>query len=640
MSISPLRRAAALLTLASRLGYLNCFRVLKYRVLKTCGYYRAALPIKKFAPPASLGGGIKTSPISDSRINLEALAKRGAELKDGIFTLYFRHSVRASPKENDWHTDLLNGHTPTDTNRHWSHIRFFPAPGFDIKNVWELGRFYWLTDLARHHRTNPTESLSLSEVNHLLLSWQNANPINQGPHWMCGQETSLRLLNFLLASYITNEWADTAAGIQNFIKNHLTRITATFGYALGQRNNHATSEACALFVGGAALWVLQGRQSHSPSLRYLRIGQRQLEKLVQELLEPEGSFSQRSTNYHRLLLDTLSLAVWASRRFELPPFSQAFLDRYLAAYFWLNRMVDPPSGDAPNLGGNDGSLLFSLTSCDYRDFRPSLQLAAQLLGREPPFPPGPWDEAAAWLSLPERSNQAAPLAKASHAFSNAGYIVIAPSRNSWAMLHAPTFTYRPAHSDLLHLDLWHEGVNILQDSGTFSYNPPLGQEQYRLSAALAHNTISFDNEDQMPLVSRFLYSHWTNCEILTPLSEKNGEWQVAAAYRDYKGRAHTRRVRCKENEWTIEDRIQGIFEQAHLSWHLPLADWRLSGSLVTSPFARIEIKISAPGSEVLLLNSTASRYYQELTTRPCLRCTARGGPATITTSLLLLPKRS
>ena len=35
---------------------------------------------------------------------------------------------------------------------------------------------------------------------------------------------------------------------------------------------------------------------------------------------------------------------------------------------------------------------------------------------------------------------------------------------------APQAPARPSQADALHLDLWHRGVNLLRDAGTFSYN--------------------------------------------------------------------------------------------------------------------------------------------------------------------------
>src|SRR3546814_10496654 len=73
-------------------------------------------------------------------------------------------------------------------------------------------------------------------------------------------------------------------------------------YAVAQANNHATSEAAALFIGGS--WLAANGSRAGESL--VRRGRQHLEKQVARLVEEDGSFSQYSLNYHRVLLDTLS----------------------------------------------------------------------------------------------------------------------------------------------------------------------------------------------------------------------------------------------------------------------------------------------------------------------------------------------
>src|SRR3546814_4964922 len=74
-------------------------------------------------------------------------------------------------------------------------------------------------------------------------------------------------------------------------------------YAVAQANNHATSEAAALFIGGS--WLAANGSRAGESL--VRRGRQHLEKQVARLVEEDGSFSQYSLNYHRVLLDTLSI---------------------------------------------------------------------------------------------------------------------------------------------------------------------------------------------------------------------------------------------------------------------------------------------------------------------------------------------
>ncbi len=74
-----------------------------------------------------------------------------------------------------------------------------------------------------------------------------------------------------------------------------------------QNNNHAVSEAAALFIGGIWLRSLFAKgEGNRSSEKWARVGRASLERLVDRLVFKDGGFSQYSTNYHRLMLDTLS----------------------------------------------------------------------------------------------------------------------------------------------------------------------------------------------------------------------------------------------------------------------------------------------------------------------------------------------
>src|SRR5690606_33875496 len=131
------------------------------------------------------------------------------------------------------------------------------------------------------------------------------------------------------------------------------------------------------------------------------------------------SFSQYSTSYHRLMLESYALAESWRRFYALPPFSARLQGRLRAATLWLHALCDPLTGDAPNLGANDGARLIGLGGEAYRDFRPAVQPAALLFAKARAYAPaGPWDQPAHWLGLaPAEAVLAAP---ASQSFDHGG----------------------------------------------------------------------------------------------------------------------------------------------------------------------------------------------------------------------------
>ena len=101
---------------------------------------------------------------------------------------------------------------------------------------------------------------------------------------------------------------------------HLKRILPSLSYSLSQDNNHATTEAAALYIGGLLL-KHNGKES---SRRYINLGKRTLEERALRLISDSGVFSQYSTNYQRMLIDTLSLVeIWRTQFKEIE-FTQGF----------------------------------------------------------------------------------------------------------------------------------------------------------------------------------------------------------------------------------------------------------------------------------------------------------------------------
>lgn len=105
-----------------------------------------------------------------------------------------------------------------------------------------------------------------------------------------------------------------------------------------------------------------------------------------------------------------------------------------AATNWLFQMIDPLSGDAPNLGANDGARLFVLTDTPYRDYRPSVQLASALFSRCRVYGAGAWDECLGWLGLDDIEETKNNFSR-SHVFADGGYAKLAtPGSMTWGIL--------------------------------------------------------------------------------------------------------------------------------------------------------------------------------------------------------------
>lgn len=589
--------------------------------LARAGAYRLALR-SGVHPVRHLRGEMPIGPFftAGSVPPAAALARRGWD-ETGLW--FGRHSF-AVDQVPDWHANPFNGHRIVATEP-WFAIPDFDATAGDIKTIWEASRFDWL--LAMAQRAALGDGKELARLNVWLDSWVQANPPYFGANWKCGQEASIRVMHLALAAMLSGQEARPLPGLVDLIRLHLRRIAPTVGYAVAQQNNHGTSEAAALFIGGS--WL--GAQGDAEAAGWARTGHRLLEERARTLIAADGSFSQHSLVYHRLMLDTYALAETWRRRLRLPPFSIRLRARLAGATLWLQQFVDGVSGDGPNFGANDGAHLMALTDADSRDFRPSLQWAAALFcDARALAEPGPWDQAFAWLRLPQSAVVLPPAA--SRTFDHGGMHVLRRGGTT-AYLRYPRFRFRPGQADALHVDLWHEGRNVLRDGGTYAYGAGPEDQAY-FSGTAAHNTVQFDGRDQMPRLGRFLFAAWLKPCQVEPVWEGDDLISAGAGYRDYRGAKHRRRIKLRDRELTCTDRLGGAARTATLRWRLAPGQWRLEGQRITDGCVVLDVMSDDPAMRLVLGSGRESRYYLDQTPLAVVEATVRV-PAKIVTRIEL-----
>lgn len=538
----------------------------------------------------------------------------------GLLFSYIPFPIQEGPPE--WLRNPVTKKDVANAQLPWWEIADFDPEVGDIKQIWELSRMDWALAMAtRAH----TDSPSLDRLNAWLNSWCTTNPPYRGPNWKCGQEASIRIMHVAMAAVMLGQEECSTTTVLSFIQMHLKRIAPTIAYAMAQDNNHGTSEAAALFIGGSWL-VKQGDRS---GLRWQEQGRKWLENRALKLIGPDGSFSQHSVNYHRVMLDTyIMVEVWRTK-LGLAAFSSLFYKRLTSASEWLRHMVQAQSGDAPNLGANDGARLLQLTNTTYRDFRPTVQFASVLFSNGKAYAEdGSWNDALRWLGVPLPDLVLS--ATKSLSADDGGYAMLRRNK-AFVLFRYPRFKFRPSQSDALHIDLWINGENMLRDAGTYSYNTDKRWLSY-FGGTESHNTIQFDGRDQMPRISRFLFGNWLKTASFTPLREDSQFVSVAASYLDSAGVTHHRGVEMHDSGLKVTDDISGSFTRAVLRWRLSPGDWTLNTDGVCGNDIQIRITSSAPIERLEITQGYESLHYLEKTTLPVLELEVAAS-ATIVTEL-------
>ena len=581
-----------------RLGLLNIIRVAIYR-FNTKFKYSNLRRLTNQTP----SGIFFTDSHLNSKNKLESSKKWVNEI------ILFNHLTYPENNIPDWHKNYITNNKSSNSNKNWWEIKDFDTSSGDIKIIWELSRFSWIIPFAQSAIQG--DAKSLEKLNNWLNDWCKNNPPYKGSNWKCGQEASFRVINIIIASYILNQYQSPSKILIEFISMHLKRIDKSIQYAVAQDNNHATSEAAALFIGGSFLRI----NGIKNGIAWEKKGVKWLENRVIRLVSGDGSFSQHSTNYHRLFLDTMSYVEFWRKLNKIQPFSDKFYQKCRLALNWLFSMVSPINGDAPNIGANDGACLLQFSDTDFRDFRPSVQLASALFFNLKAYKEEDnYNLSLRWLDIkvPELSLKI----EENIQYLDGGYSIM--KRNStMAVLKFPKYKFRPSQSDGLHLDLWKDGDNLLRDGGSYSYASTNKNLSY-FNGSKSHNIIIFDNRDQMPKLSRFLFGSWTKTLFIKKLENFKDSSSFSAGYRDSFGATHIRKVSLNNSSLKVEDDIKGFKKTALLQWRLSPANWQVKGKTITNGNKILLIESTMQIKRFELKKGMESRYYLKKNVLPVL----------------------
>lgn len=527
----------------------------------------------------------------------------------------------------DWRINPLSGGRFANPDRPWWQLPDFdPAVG-DIKTVWEASRFDWVLAMAQRICTG--HAAELDRLNAWIKDWCQVNPAYLGPNWKCGQEASIRVMHLAMAALLLGQIRNTEVALIQLVRAHLARIAPTLGYALAQDNNHGTSEAAALFIGGSWLAAHADDTGRVEAEHWARSGRLWIEERLNRLVAEDGSFSQYSVVYHRVLLDTLSMVEVWRRALGLQSFSARFVERARSAAIWLKAFTQTTDGDVPNIGANDGARLLPLSDTDFRDFRPSVQLGCALFADARAFAaPGSWDIPLQWLGIPPPD---VVLQEENNRLCDQGGYAILRKASASVYLRYPRFRFRPGHADALHLDLWVDGRNVLRDAGSYSYNTEPEWTSYFPGTA-AHNTVEFDDRDQMPRLGRFLFGDWLRTSERSDIEGEGEETRISVGYRDRQGAKHRRHLILGASRMLVEDNVAGFSEKAILRWRLEAGIYQLDGASVFNDRFRLAVTANIPLHRVELVQGWESRYYLNREPLPVLEVEIRA-PGTFRTEL-------
>ena len=496
----------------------------------------------------------------------QVLAQSAKEILENRLMLFNSIPYQFLKKE-DWITNPDTGFV-YDKNKHWTKIADFDQTAGDIKYVWEKSRFSFLHSILRydHHFEMNHSEWVFKEIE----GWMEMNPINSGPNFRCSQEISLRTINWLGAiSFYQNSNSITESRWKNMVhymywQVHHVRQNIQFS-RIAVRNNHAITECLTLYIFGTLFPQLPHAQEWKEK------GKKWFEEEIEYQVYPDGSYLQFSMNYHRVVVQLLTLAIRFSD-IHKDKFSAIVYTRAAKSLDFLKCCHDPISGQLPNYGANDGALFFQFSNLPYRVFTSQLNaLQVALYGKnenpEIDLEESQWFGAAEKPVLFEKYH----MPNKAHLFSAGGFATIQEEK-TLTFFRCGRHEDRPSQADNLHVDIWHEGENIFRDGGTYKYNAEEEDIKYFFGTR-SHNAIMVNGEDQMRKGPRFVWLNWSQAIGLS-LKEDSDFWKIsgeAIVFDQLKRRIIQKRIITKSKtkaEWKIEDSFTGLkTDLLELLWH-------------------------------------------------------------------------
>lgn len=526
----------------------------------------------------------------------EALREKAERILKGELQ-YFNAEWLKIGKDYDWLTNPSNGYQ-YDITKHWSEIPDLSEEAGDIKYVWEKSRFSYLLTLIRYDY-NFDQDLAefvFSEIE----SWIDANPINQGPNWRCSQEISLRMFNWCYALYYyQNSLALTEERwqkIQQVIYASLHHVYHHIDFSrIAVRNNHAITETLLLTLSNILFpFVPETREWSKKGLKWF-------EEEINYQIYDDGTFLQFSMNYHRVVIQLLSLGISIFEKNDLHFSDFVYQKAYKSLHFLFQCMQDE-NGWLPNYGSNDGALFFPLSDKDYRDYKPQLNTLHKILTGNFLFDSADTQEDFNWVNGEQTKLNFSPLQKIEgcQSFESGGYY-LCRQKDFLTFIRCGNHKDRPAQADNLHIDLWHKGENILRDSGTYKYNTELEKLSYFMGSK-SHNVVMVGEHSQMLKGGRFIWYFWSQ-RIKASWEETPDAFvftgEISAFRFLNKKAAHQRIIKIskREPEWWVKDALEGLDNYAKKQiWHPNSAD----------------LKISSEENKPVHFDSYNSNYYGQL----------------------------
>jgi hypothetical protein len=481
----------------------------------------------------------------------------------------------------DWHNDPFSGFKWPLV--FYADVRHSPsADQTDIKNSWELNRFYHSVTLGQAYALTGRAEYC-QEFEKQIISWIEGNPLNRGVNWNCSMEVALRAINLL--------WAYTLFAGNTVLSDEFRLVFGNMMVKHGEHIYH-NLENKSVYKGNHYVADLLGLLYISrffPTMRYAekwrRFATRELIGQMAEQVNEDGTNFEASIPYHRLVCEMFLHACLLEDicgRSESCGTSNVGLKGGMARIFTkdflerLEKMCEftlhytKPNGLAPQIGDNDDGRVVKLgrDCANVHDHRHILAVAGECFDRDEFRMAGraSYDEAIWIFSGNVQVPKYNETALHSRAFPDGGIYIMRKDSDYLIVRCGDLGTGGKGshtHNDCLSFELCAGGKDYIVDPGSYTYSGDPAARNLMRSTGY-HNTVVIDGREQNQLDEEDLFVLKRGCRPRVLMWKTNQAEDVfcgkcSMTLENGEAVSHVREIRFDKfgKKWKIHDKVEG-----------------------------------------------------------------------------------
>lgn len=557
----------------------------------------------------------------------------------------------------NWSQDFKSGHEWPKGTFYMNYIQVSKSNNADVKVPREICRFHFLLHLAFAYHHTKDKRYADKSID-LIIDWIEQNPLMYSINWGCAMDVAIRATNWIWGLSLLKDFEideNKYRRICESLYEHGWFIYRNLeGNIFAYNNNHYLSDIVGLLhIGQMFIKDKKGKE-------WFDYAQKELFRETRLQVLPSGMTYERTTNYHRLVLELILTSVIFLRRtgHNIP----ADINSRLECMFEFVKTALMPNGEMPIIGDQDNGRILPWGTEDTNDYRYLMSLGATLYNRADfksngngyniyccIFGEKDSREEFEKLETYVKNSNSCLLRDAGFALMKSADNYLIFNADNCGMYSDTGTTGSHTHCDWYSFVLAAKGVPFIIDPGTYVYSSDFEKRNLFRSTAM-HNTIVIDSQSQEELHKTNLWAinHYGKSNILKWISDNKKDTIVCehTGYTRLKDPAiHRRGIDFDKLQeiWTIKDNIEGsavhnVEYWLHLASGVKVVELKENNIILENGDVKINIQIKFPKSMSLSKERTEiSRGYGNIEEGTALKLSGNVAlPAEITTNINII----